>query len=249
MSGRAGLPTGRVHLDLRHHILAELRRIAAAQGGRPPGKQSFAQQTGITGSRWSGIIWLKWSEAVIEAGFEPNAWNQAADRTAMLEELGHLTLILGKVPTWAEIKMHRLRKPEFLSVNAVRSAFPRTADLVDALHDLSREEAFAGLKPLLPPRAKMLDTGDTAYGRESLVYLRKSGAHYKIGRSSNVERRVKEITIALPEEVELVHAIRTDDPAGIEAYWHRRFAERRANGEWFRLSAADMKAFRRRTFQ
>ena len=67
----------------------------------------------------------------------------------------------------------------------------------------------------------------------------------KIGKTNDTVRRGNELRIQLPEKTDLIHSIKTDDPSGIEAYWHKRFEEKRMQGEWFNLSSADVKAFKR----
>jgi hypothetical protein len=80
------------------------------------------------------------------------------------------------------------------------------------------------------------------------VYLMKSGRFYKIGRSNAVGRRERELAIQLPEKSNTIHSIRTDDPVGIEGYWHKRFETKRKNGEWFQLDVQEFNAFKRRKF-
>jgi len=80
------------------------------------------------------------------------------------------------------------------------------------------------------------------------VYLIKFDSYYKIGRTNTTGRREKEIALELPEKTRLIHAIKTDDPSGIETYWHHRFEPQQTNGEWFKLKPADVAAFRRRRF-
>lgn len=79
------------------------------------------------------------------------------------------------------------------------------------------------------------------------VYLIKSGQHFKIGKANDFDQRIKQVKLQLPEKAAEIHRIYTDDPIGIESYWHKRFKEKRKNGEWFELTEEDVDVFKART--
>jgi hypothetical protein len=234
--------------SLRDLILSEIRRLARRDGGKPPGKNTFARETGITEGKWSGVVWARWSDALSDAGFSANKRQAAYPKEFVVGKLADLCRRYGRQPTRPEIKMERRTDASFPSAGAVHRRFPTTAALTAGLWEIARKPDHADLAALLPLEVEST-TAERSAPAEGWVYLLKSGGYYKVGRSDNVKRRLDEIKIAMPENVTLVHAIKTDDPPGIEAYWHKRFEATRANGEWFRLSRSDVRAFTRRSFQ
>ena len=80
--------------------------------------------------------------------------------------------------------------------------------------------------------------------------MMRSGRRYKIGHTSSPSRRHREVRLDLPDPTDLVHSIETDDPSGIEKYWHRRFETKRVRDtEFFTLDASDVATFKRRKYQ
>lgn len=86
----------------KNHILNEIRRTAESNGGIPLGKQRFLTETGIRESDWAGKFWVKWSDAVREAGFEPNVKQAALDKDWLLEKLAEFVRELGHYPVATE---------------------------------------------------------------------------------------------------------------------------------------------------
>lgn len=199
---------------------------------------------------WRGVYRARWGDALAEAGFTANSLVERRDSNEVLRKLADLCRILGKMPTNSDMRLRVRSDPTFPNDKTVAHHFGKIAEVAAALRKLADTPEYADIAPMLPNgNPDETSMSDRKHSREGTVYLLKSGPHYKIGRSDQIERRVKEITIALPEATTLIHTIRTDDLPGIEAYWHKRFADRRMNGEWFRLTAEDVKAFTRRTFQ
>lgn len=235
---------------VREQILDKIRKLTAANGGKPPGSRLFETETGIRQSEWRGVYWARWGDAVAEAGFQPNPINPKHDAEDLLRKFADACRHFGKVPSAMDIRLLGRTNADFPNDKAIYRHFQSMANMVQRLLEWAKARPdYADVAQILGEYAPEAEQ-DTKRPAEGFVYLIRWGTHYKIGRSDQLERRVKQVKTGLPDSGALVHAIRTDDPPGIEAYWHRRFTEKRAqNGEWFKLSASDVAAFKKRKFQ
>lgn len=222
----------------KQEILAQIRRLAEQNNGVPPGSQSFAKQTGIPDSKWNGVYWARWGDAVEEAGFIRNTIQRRVPDDVLLAALCRIIRQLGHFPTRMEVRLcckqdRELPSPwPILRLGKKREVIARVID-------------YCSPRPELADVLSICDHGAAGEKSPAFVYLFHNGGRHKIGRSIDVERRAKEIDAHVPATLEIVHTIETDDPVGVEAYWQNRFERKRIKGEWFKLTAADVAAFKR----
>jgi hypothetical protein len=236
------------------YILREIKRTAEANGGKPLGMGRFRKETGIKRQDWSGVYWAKWSDAVREAGYEPNLLEEAYEPTELLGLYAQLVRELGHLPTNAELQLKARSATGFPSTATFAARWPTKADLVAQVLEFCKgkddyKQVAQFCEEYVP--AKQQDEPSEPSEDEvvmGFVYLIKMGRYYKIGMTNHVGRREYELSLQLPEQPELIHQISTDDPKGIEEYWHKRFAAKRTNGEWFAPDASEVAAFKRRKF-
>lgn len=113
-------------------ILDAIRRCAEENGGAAVGRERFTELTGITEGQWSGRYWTRWSDAVAEAGFEPNTMNEAIPDDVVLGALASLASELGRYPTVAEMKMRHRTDLSFPSAT-VFGRFGTKSDVIERL--------------------------------------------------------------------------------------------------------------------
>ncbi len=235
----------------KEEILQEIRRIAKAQGGKAPGERLFEREAGIRKSDWYGKFWARWGDAIREAGLSPNELVGPIDEESLLDKYARFAQELGHLPVSGELRLKARQESSFPSHN-IWGKWGGKSELVKMLAQYCQSHPeYADVLQMCKdvPRARDVskDTKTTTSG-DGFVYLIKSGRFYKIGKTNALGRREYELAIQLPQKTNTVHSIRTDDPDGIEEYWHERFASKRKNGEWFELSAADVASFKRRKF-
>jgi hypothetical protein len=240
----------------KQFILAEIKRTA--RDGFALGRDSFTKETGIKERDWSGRYWARWSDAVKEAGLEPRMFQGARDEVVLFEMLLVLTRKLGHFPTIPEMDMERFGNPSFPSSRSITRRFDRKTLFENLLTYISNDTDWVDLEDtirLAMPKSLVENKEETnAASDHGHVYLIRSDKVFKIGCSRALYNRTATVVRQSPFGGELIHSISTDDPEGIEQYWHKRFEASRivginkSSGEWFQLSAADISAFKRRKF-
>lgn len=238
----------------RETILAEIRRTA--HNGKALGRDAFSKETGISERAWSGRFWARWSDAVREAGLEARTMQGAHDAKFVFDKILEFTRRLGHFPTVPEMDMERIQDDSFPSSRSITRRWDRKTMFDGLIEYASKDERWTDLVEVLQramPQTPLasepshIETKD--YGH---VYLIKSGKAYKVGSSRAVYSRTATVVRQSPLGGDLIHTISTDDPEGIEHYWHERFKSSRINGnnkmsgEWFSLSSSEVAAFRRR---
>lgn len=232
-------------------IVEAIKHLAIANGGKAPGRMTFERQTGIKISDWYPHFWLRWGDALVEAGHAPNQLATATSDEVLIQGYISLARELRHLPLTGEIRRKAGTDKSFPS-HTVFARLGRKDQLLDAVLRYCQshpgyEDILALLQNHKSTQRKQaaVEVGPAPKVATGFVYLMKSGRHYKIGRTVSVGSRERQLAIKIPISPTTIHSIETDDPSGVEAYWHRRFAEKRGEGEWFDLSPDDINAFKR----
>ncbi len=209
--------------------------------------------TGLTRTKWYGIHWARWGDALSEAGYSPNEKQGPTETDTIIKAYISLAESLGSAPTTGEIRLRSRNDPDFPAHTSFNNHLGSKNQLLKAVIEYAKDNQYprktiSMLEEAFIPEKPQIVSHDTPELTTGFVYLMKSGKHYKIGHTNSLDRRQYEIGLQLPEKIEPIHSIETDDPSGIEAYWHNRFKDKRLNGEWFSLSPSDVRIFKKRKF-
>jgi hypothetical protein len=237
----------------KEQILYYIKKTTEENNGIPLGEIKFYKETPIKKSDWYGKIWERWNDAIVEAGYSPNEFlKKAIPINDLLLELSKIILEKRKFPSPSELKFIHNNKKTIPAHTVIYEKLGRKTQMATAIAEFCKnkieyKEVVIICENVINSEKKPFTNEDNNTDFEiGKVYLMKSGKYYKIGKANHVGQRNYSLGTKLPEKIEIIHEISTDDPFGIEKYWHNRFKEKRLKGEWFDLDNKDIQAFKRR---
>ena len=178
----------------KQFIIKEIRRTAEKNGGVPLGMARFYQATGIKVAAWRGKLWLRWSDAVTEAGLPPNNMAGPYGEELLVGKFIGLMRELGHFPLSTELEMkgyHNRTFPSHMTFRVRWGSRIQQAERI-SLYCQSHKgygDILAMCEPLLKSQSFPVHGTVQALGVNGYVCLvkarRKWGTYDKLYRSIN----------------------------------------------------------------
>jgi hypothetical protein len=244
----------------RDEMIAFVQRSARANGNRPLGERAFFADTCLNRRDLWDVGVRSYGDLCELAGYSRNRLQTQLEPNRLLEALAVLTAEIERYPDHTDREIARRKNNAFPSYEAYRTAQSKNGPLANQLLEWCRTRpAHAAAHRIVKEYVSRQDTAPASAHRRGkvvtgYVYLMRYGTRgrkYKIGKSEDPPRRHSQISGMVPQELSIVHVIETDDPIGIEKYWHQRFDEKLVTNkkEIFQLEPGDIAAFKRRKYQ
>ncbi|MDO9415386.1 GIY-YIG nuclease family protein [Pararhizobium sp.] len=206
--------------QIRDEVIKKIVALAQRNDGKPPGVERFEAETGIKRHKLLGPIWRTWADALGEAGFAPNVLNKAFSDEKILSSVLEISKAIGRFPTTGDLAFETTRRPDAPNRKTIGKRW-NMVELAEALvtyaEGLGETDVVANARQYLStrtPRAASVEIAEDKFP-SGYVYMQRHGNDYKIGFTSSLSKRGRQIQIELPQEIELVHSILTDDPSGV----------------------------------
>src|SRR6266849_5546249 len=110
----------------KQQILDLIRRLAAQHGGKAPGSQRFNSLTGIGRAEWYPKLWLRWGDAVREAGLQGNSMARSLGHELLIKKYIELIRDLGRFPIEGDLVHKRLADRSFPNRDAFNTLGGKT---------------------------------------------------------------------------------------------------------------------------
>jgi hypothetical protein len=193
----------------KSEILQAIKRLAIEKGGKAPGSALVHNHTGIRMSDWYPHLWLRWSDALIDAGYAPNQFQTAISNEVLIQSYIALARELQHLPVGGELR-RKAREDKAFPSHMTFGRLGGKEKLLDAVSDYCQAHAdHEDVLALLGDRGAVTTQNPNREEKVAtgFVYLMKSGRHHKIGRTVSVGSRERQLAIKIPVPPTTVHTI------------------------------------------
>lgn len=243
-----------------NEVTKKLRQCAEERGGKTPSEKIFYEYAGIGIHNLKKLGYSNYGELVKDAGLVPNKFDKTKYNNKQLCKLFILAIRKkGKWPTRGDLDVLHNKTSSFPDSSTFYKSLGlvKTGDLARKIIEyIHKRKGYNDIVSICDSNLEKLEDRngipdkDIQGRKHGWVYLLKStllhSTVYKIGKTNDLRRRVIELNQPSNDQ-ELIHPIETDDPEGIESYWHKRFDNKRYKNkkEWFLLKPYDIQSFKR----